>query len=418
MCSPPQFGAYTRPDDMRIPYILCASCALAPAARAQHIHTHPNPSADVAQHEAGTNEFNPAISLVIDSFARFTNSDDAALDGSDLELRLVELGANAWIDPHTWAWLAIIAHEEEIGLEEAAVQYVGFGGNSSLRAGRFFVDFGRQMQSHLEDLPYPERPGVLREYLGEELGGTGVQYGNWFTAGDSTTVRYSVGIFDSLAAEAHSEDLATPAVERTTPDRQELDELSLSVRLAGFTQVGENRTFGLGASLQHIPRFTFEHDASALAATDRSNSVYGIDASFSWTDELGQRPWTFGAEYLVNDGDIGAELDDGGTPLVIADDSLVILDDDVSGYYLWADREWSERDSAGLLFSRFEHPEAGKPEDSELTLYYTRMLSERSRLRFAVSTLDSGDPGNDATAFVVQFTNFFGAHEHGDCRGH
>ena len=165
--------------------------------------------------------------------------------------------------------------------------------------------------------------------------------------------------------------------------------------------------------MRHIPEFAFEFEPSDLEAEGQSNSVIGIDATYGWTNETGDKSWTFGSEFLVNDGDIGAEVDDNGTPAVPGDDSLVLLDDDVSGYYLWADHGWNERENAGVLYSAFEHPEADKPEDTELTLYYSRKLSEFSRVRFAVSALDAGEPGGDQTQFLVQWTNIIGAHGHG-----
>lgn len=361
------------------------------------------PRVNRGQTDHFSNEFNPAIGGVIDALAGYTD-DDEGEDGLDATLRSLELTANAWIDPDAWAYAVLVADEEEIELEEAAVHYVGFEGNSTLRTGRFFVDFGKQMQAHVHDLAYPERPAVLREYLGEELAGTGAQLDHWLPAGDAGAVRFSVGVFDSLLeTHGHAEEEEEAGAEAVVPDRSDLDELNLTARVTGFHDVGESGVFQWGLSAREVPEFAFEVDGGA-ERSGLSSSVLGLDLTYGTTDDSGLAGWTFGGEALLLGGDIGAEVDDGGT--------LEVFDDDVFGSYVWVDRAFGRRDSVGLLYSAFEHPEPGKPEDGELTLYYTRNLSEFSRLRFAVTQLDS-DEGGDSTALLVQFTNYFGPHSHG-----
>ena len=104
-------------------------------------------------------------------------------------------------------------------------------------------------------------------------------------------------------------------------------------------------------------------------------------------------------------------MDDAGTPGDPSDDALSVLDDDAGGFYLWADYAWNQYNAVGTLWSRVEHPEPGLPEADEVVLYYTRNLSEFSRLRFGVSFLDADE--GDETALLVQWTNFLGAHAHG-----
>ncbi|MEZ5974582.1 MAG: hypothetical protein R3E96_06995 [Planctomycetota bacterium] len=140
--------------------------------------------------------------------------------------------------------------------------------------------------------------------------------------------------------------------------------------------------------------------------------MFGADLTYGWNDDTGLKGWTVGGEYLVFQGDIGAEVDDNGTPANFADDTLQVLDSNRSGYYLWAQHAWDQYHSAGLLYSEFEHAEAGSPKDSEIVAWYSRNLTEMSRLRFGVRYADSDESG-DSTALLVQFTNFFGSHAHG-----
>ncbi|MDE0892670.1 MAG: hypothetical protein OSB14_10860, partial [Planctomycetota bacterium] len=89
-----------------------------------------------------------------------------------------------------WLGFAVLeANDDEARLSEVAVSYYGLGGNSSLGAGRFFLDFGKQMQTHVHDISTPSRPAVLREYLGEEASGDGVQFDHWGELGGESTLR-------------------------------------------------------------------------------------------------------------------------------------------------------------------------------------------------------------------------------------
>ena len=380
---------------------------------AQDFTTPGMPIRNTGQTDRFSNEFNPAIGGVIDLVADHVDPDEGE-DGMDLRLRAFEVTTNAWIDPNTWAYAVVVADEEEFGLEEAAVHYSGLGGNSTFRAGRFFVDFGKQMQAHVHDLPYPNRPAVLREYLGDELAGTGVQYDYWTPTGDAGAVRFSFGLFDSLlGGHGHGEEEEEEAGGEThIADRQNLGDFNMTARATGFHDVGASGVFQWGLSAREVPEFVFELDSSGFEAEGMSNSVLGVDLTYGVTDESGLKGWTVGGEALFFSGDIGSEVDDQGTPGDDSDDTLEILDDDVFGAYAWAERQFSKRDSIGVLYSMFEHPEADKPEDSELTLYYTRHLTEASRIRFALTQYDS-DEGGDSTGFMIQFTNFFGPHAHG-----
>jgi len=416
--SPPDRGPSLSATAMHSKILRPLALALLASSAAAQVPTFQTPgmprvNVNLGQTTQFTNDFNPAFGSVIDTFLDYQNTDEEDGEGFDLTLQSFELTANAWVDPNAWAYAVVVADEEEIELEEAAVQYVGFDSNVTLRGGRFFVDFGKQMQAHVHDLAYFDRPAVLREYLGTELAGTGLQLDNWFAVGDQTAVRYSLGVFASLAGgHGHGEEEEEDEVDAFTRDRKDLDELSFTGRITGFTDVGETGVFQLGASVRALPDFGFEFDPSGAEADDLENFVWGVDATYGFSDESGLKTWTFSGEYLIYDGDIGAELDDQGTPADPTDDTFTVVDDDVSGFYLWADHQWDQFNSAGVLYSQFEHPEEEKPEDSELTVYYTHNLSEFGRLRGGVVFNDS-DEAEDSTRYVVQWTNWFGPHAHG-----
>ncbi len=120
------------------------------------------------------------------------------------------------------------------------------------------------MQQHLEELRTVERPLPLREYLGEELSGVGVQYDNWFAATDETPVRISLGVFASLLGEGHEHDEGGAEPAQAVPDRRNLDELSFAARITGMTDVGDTGLFQLGASTRVVPEFGFESAANGF----------------------------------------------------------------------------------------------------------------------------------------------------------
>ncbi|MBM3976834.1 MAG: hypothetical protein FJ299_07585 [Planctomycetes bacterium] len=354
-----------------------------------------------------SSEFNPAISFALDGL--LTHADfDGDEDGFELELRSGEIGINAWVDPRAWAYGIVVFAEDEVALEEGAVHFTGLGGHRVLRAGRFFVDFGKQMQAHEHELRTIERPAVLREYLGAELAGDGVQFDDWHSLGDETVLRYSIGVFHSLLGEVEEEAGSPFAVDS---ELKELDELGYTARLTAFTEVGDAGTLQLGASARLIPDFGFELDNGA-SAEGLDNSVLGLDLTYGWADETNTRRFTAGLEWLFDAGDNGAAVNDSGTPLDPSDDTIDTFDETVNGYYGYVDYAWNQQQSAGIQHSWLELPEPGEPTLSELDVYYTHNLSEFGRLRLGLTFVDA-ESGADGMIAALQYTNVIGAHGHG-----
>ena len=366
----------------------------------------PGMPASTGQTTRFENTFNPAIGLVFDFFAGYTDSDDEDLKGFDISLRSAELSVAAWVDPTAWAFANVVFDGEETVLEEGAVHYSGFDGNETLRIGRFFIDFGKQMQAHEHALRTPERPAVLATFLGDEVGGDGLQFDSWFTLGDDTIVRYSIGAFASLIAHEHDEEGAGgPSAEG--PLSPEADELALTARLTGFTSLTDNQTLQLGTSLRSIPSFGFHDEANDIEVDGLDNNVYGVDLTWGWVDDTETKRFTLGGEFLINDGALSAET----IEPVPSTFELSVLDDQAQGYYAFADYAWDNFNSAGVQFSTVETPAVGLPELNQLVVYYTRKLSEFQRLRLAVTQTEF--EGDDDVRIGFQYTAFLGPHAHG-----
>ncbi|MEY2784871.1 MAG: hypothetical protein RL277_1078, partial [Planctomycetota bacterium] len=94
--------------------------------------------------------FNPAFSFVGDIVGDYRSGGEEV--GWDIQLRSLELGAQAWVDPTAWAYFTAVSDGESLGIEEAALHYKGLGERHTLRVGKFFLDFGKQMQTHIHEL--------------------------------------------------------------------------------------------------------------------------------------------------------------------------------------------------------------------------------------------------------------------------
>ncbi len=396
---------------------LLAAVAAGDAALAQRA-TIVSPGSPVGTTLGQTNRFdstfNPAVSLAVDAWGNWGDYGEEGGKGFDAGLRRVDFLVADWIDPNALAWITVAYEEEEFGLEEGAIEYVGLPGNWSLRAGRFFVDFGKQMQAHIEQLRTFDRPLVLREYLGEELPGDGLQLDNWVGLGEKTLVRYSIGVFGDLAGEAHGhgeeEGEAEPEVH--LPERADAGDLGYTARVTALTEVGATGTLQFGGSMRLLSGFGLEVDGTDLELEDLSNAVYGLDLTYGWVAEDGMRNFTVGGEYLFMDGDLGAEIDEGADANDPLDDTLNLFSGSVSGAYGFVDYGFTQVDSVGVQYSFAQEPEEGKADHTELDLYYTKRLSDFLRIRFG-ATFGDVEGGEDYTRFGVQLTGFIGPHGHG-----
>jgi hypothetical protein len=357
--------------------------------------------ADISQANRFTAGFNPAFSFVVDAVGDYI-SPDTGPSGTDVQLRTLELMSQAWVDPNAWAYFVVASDAGVLNVEEAAAHFVGLGEHTTLRAGRFFIDFGKQMQTHVHELRTVERPLVLRQYLGDEVKGDGAELDQWYAIGDKTALRWSVGAFASLLPEESPDFLP---VSESVAQRKSVGKFNYTARLTGFTDVGEAGIFQLGASARYIPQYEFTNDATGDTASDLENAVYGVDATYGWTDETGLKKWTFGGEYLVNTGDTGATL--GGTGTVD------VIHRSVGGYFAWIDYQISPFNSVGVQYSADEIPDANRSNESEAALYWSHSFSEFQRLRFELSDHRSDVPDSDSTRFAVQYSLVLGAHGHG-----
>lgn len=372
---------------------------------------------ETGQADRFSSVFNPAFSFIVDVLADYLDPESSGEDdGFSLELRSFEFAANSWVDPKAWAYFIGAVEDESLNIEEAALHYVGFGGNHTVRAGRFFIDFGKQMQLHVHELRTIERPLALRALLGDEVKGDGAQWDCWKAVGDETVVRWSLGVFASLLPEelefAPSDSAGDP-LEAEIADRKDLEDLNYTARVTGFRDVGESGVLQLGASLRYVPDYTFVDGTDDLEEGGLSNHVWGTDVTYGWTGETGERRLTFGGEWLASTGDTAATVLDPDLTPGSGDETLQASDDLLMGWFAFGDYAWNRYNSAGIQFSSVELPDGAETDADELEVYYTRLFSEYHRLRFACTTSDLDDGSDRDVRFVIQYTGTLGSHGHG-----
>ena len=378
-----------------------------------------------------TNSFNPAIGMAFDASLINMDSDDE--DGFDARLNLAEFTMQGPLSPNWWGGFVLETNSEEVALTESALYYTGLGDRSAIRAGKFFADFGKQMQIHVHDLDIPDRPAVLREYLGFELPGTGIQYDHWSPIGDDTAFRFSVGLFSEMSAHDHGDHGGHGDHEGHDDDHgdehggvemhmeggyRDLSDMIMTARATAMTDVGANGVFQIGASIKTIPDFAFEGEGGLddgagniseeeFEVDELDQSVTGFDLTYEWNSDDGMSGWTFGGEFLRVSGDLAGEIVNDDTVNV----DLEVFNGDVQGYYAFAQHDMDDTNSFGVMISTFEHLEEEAAEDTETSIYWNHWPTEYTRLRLAAVNVDSEEE-EDSQALVFQLSGWFGAHGH------
>lgn len=365
------------------------------------LHDHAVHASAPVHVQSGEPLSGPALAAVVDLLADFRDP-DVGEHGFDAELRTFEAQVSGGIAPDWWAYAVLVADADDVELEEAALHWSGIDDATTLRLGRFFVDFGEQMRLHVHELPYVDRPGVLAEYLGDELIGVGAEVERVWSFGSRARLRTSMGAFADLDG-GHAEEEGGVDVELA--DRRGLGDLVFTARVAPTFDVGADSELRFGVSARHLADFAFVDETNALSAPESSNTVVGCDARFTSGARDATSGWTIGGEYLIALGDVGAAPDVGLT-------QLEVFDERVAGFHVWGERRFGSVNALGALVGSFEHPEPGTPRDAEYALFFTRRVSDAVRLRVQVSQFDS-EEASDEMRVALQLTAYLGKHVHG-----
>ncbi len=142
----------------------------------------------VAPATAG-NAFNPAISLILSGTYTSLSQDPADyritgfIPGGEIEpgsrgfsLAESELIVSANIDPNFYGYLTLaLSPENELGVEEAAIQTTTLGHGLAAKAGRFYSGIGYLNEQHPHAWDFVDAPLAYKAFLGRQYGNDGVQ---------------------------------------------------------------------------------------------------------------------------------------------------------------------------------------------------------------------------------------------------
>ncbi|MEZ6196819.1 MAG: hypothetical protein R3F20_14015 [Planctomycetota bacterium] len=365
------------------------------------------------------NLFNPAFGVVSDLILVASGQDDSFSHANRFVLRSVEVNIAGNIDPDTEYYAVLHADEDEIELEEAyLIRRDFFRETASLKAGRFNVDFGRVSPVHEHDLPFIDKPGVLQEYLGGSLRGTGLEYHDWFSLGDSGLLRFSAGITNSPDGDAHV--IVGPlAGEHHHEEEEELfgergiDSFAFHGRVTAQWDVGLNGVFQIGASVAWAPEVrshledAHDHEEekgaedAEEAQSDLQKLVVGFDLGYRSIDPTDASGFTFLAEFLINAEEFGAE-EEGKTDFETA-----------FGFYAYVDYAFNREWALGVSVDWFEHRLDADRDWFDVGVFGTWKLNEFNRLRLEVRYVDDGIADESYWAAMLQWTVLIGSHGHG-----
>jgi hypothetical protein len=329
-----------------------------------------------AANKTFASQFNPAISLGIDTV--FSSS---RKDKSNFEFRSAELGFSASIDPFARAYAFFNGTNDGVEVEEAALVTTSLPYNLTVKGGRFFADFGRLSTFHDHDLPFVNRPLVLDTYVGGESQADGVEV-SWLVP-IPHYLSVTVGGYNKIGAE---NDRASNDVPRDP------GEFTYLGRIATAFTLTDEHTLDVGISDAFTPLVKSEGR--------NSRNLAGADLTYRYTplSSAGYRGLVWGSEFLVN-----SENSETSAGTFRRHNSF--------GMYSYVEPKLSRRYYAGLLYEYVQDIPSPSQWTQKISPYFTIWASEFQRLRLQYTHTWSSNQSPD-DAFFLQWTAFIGSHLH------
>lgn len=371
-----------------------------------------------AQKKTLPSEFNPSIGLVGETIFSYrskgssqTGSDRPG--GFDAFQRSVELNAAASVDPFAKAYVVANASAEArtgeatFGIEEAAIQTESLPGNLTVKAGRFFGEFGRLAYIHDHELPFVNRPLVLAQYIGGESRTDGVQL-NWL-APTEQYISLTVGVGNQFGGDNPPNDVG---------DFRHLGGWNYWGRLSTYFDLSPDISLEPGISALWNPHTKAQWDPSVAPLpvdinnntfTERERRLYGADLVLSYKPLRNNQfqSLTWGTEVLYSDNRYDAASPAGGALTGGTVGSI--------GLYSYLTYKFHRQWSAGFLYGFLEDAWDNKAKTSEYSPYITWALSHWNQLRLQYTYTDhNAESGlKPDNAVYLQWAWIIGSHSHG-----
>jgi hypothetical protein len=364
-----------------------------------------------AQKKVLPSEFNPSIGLVGETILSYRSrgSEQTGSDrpgGFDAFQRSVELNAAASVDPFAKAYVVANASADAatgdatFDVEEAALQTESLPWNLTVKAGRFFGEFGRLAYIHDHELPFVNRPLVLDQYVGGESRTDGVQV-NWL-APIEHYVSLTVGAGNQFGGDVPPNNVG---------DYRRLGGWNYWGRLSTYFDLTPDISLESGISGLWNPK-TIDHggplpqpDGSTL--TERERRLVGADLALSYKPLRNNQfqSITWGTEVLYSDNRY--DVNSGG--------QLYSRSVPSYGLYSYLTYKFHRQWSAGFLYEWLEDAQDNKARTSAYSPYLTWALSHWNQLRVQYTYTDHNSvsglkPDN---AVYLQWAWIIGSHSHG-----
>ncbi len=358
------------------------------------------------------NRFNPAFGIVSDFIFTASNKND----GHDLYNRFIMRGAELAIagevDPFISYYAIIHMDEGELELEEAyGDAHDLLPGNMTLKFGRMNVDFGKQAPMHEHQLPYVDKPGVLQEYLGGALRGTGVELHNWFPLGEDHLMRYTVGIFTRPDSDAHVVAGPIAGEEPFSPGpvlgERGPEDLAYTFRLTALFETSDTATLQVGFSALWAPELKtpladlLGPAAPAGAQVGLEKAVLGFDLEYLDISPEDGSGWQAGSELFLS---MTSFPNDTGTSLER---------ESALGAYGYGEYHFDKYWSVGGSVDWFQHAQDSGQDWIDAGAWVTWKMDNFNRLHLEVRWLDDDLLNEDWFVVMVEWSTIIGSHGHG-----
>ncbi|MCB9833093.1 MAG: hypothetical protein H6807_11530 [Planctomycetes bacterium] len=362
-----------------------------------------------------SNVRNPALGVVGEFIWSGSSLDDDFSLYERFALRGVEITIAGEVDDALEYYVALHIDEDEgLELEEAfALARNLLPDTFSLKFGRFNVDHGKTSPLHEHELPIVDKPGVIQDYLGGSLRGTGVELHHWLPLGDDL-LRWSLGVFNTADSDAHV--IGGPLAgehhhhedEDLLPGERGLENFAFNARITAIFELTPDSTLQVGGSLLWAPeqRGVLEHDHEDEDEDDEEPIIRDLEKltlSFDLTyrniDPSDGSGFEALAEFLFNSQETG----DPETGEVDRHHAF--------GFHVVGEYHLDQWLSLGAAFDWYER--ALEPGESwDVGAFVTWKWNEFNRLRLEGRWYEDTTFGEDYVLVLVQWTTTIGNHGH------
>ena len=375
-----------------------------------------------AQRKVLPSEFNPSIGLVGETIFSYNSNGNNETGserpgGWDAFLRSVELDVAASVDPFASAYAVINATadaatgEATLGVEEAAIETTSLPWNLSLKAGRFFGEFGRLSYIHDHELPFVNRPLVLDQYVGGESRTDGAQL-SWLLP-IPHYVNLTVGTGIQFGGDNPPNDVGNfrhPSGLNYWSRLSTYFDLSPSISLEpGISGLWNPNTRAQWSPDSGVPLPT---DVDGNTFIERERRLVGADLTLSWKPLRNNqfKSLTWGTEVLYSDNRY--DVTD------LSNNALTKRSVGSLGLYSYLTYKFHRQWSTGFLFDWVENDLDAHAQTFAYSPYITWALSHWNQLRLQYTYTDYNSASaayglRPDHAVYLQWAWIIGSHSHG-----